>query len=108
MDLPTGKALSEVVKIWDGFSKDAEGPHLYKKDGWYYLLAAEDGTFEHHCITMASSRSIWGPFESYEKNPVLTAFGTKEAVQHTGHGDLYHDGAGGWWAVCLGVRCGDD
>jgi beta-xylosidase len=60
VDLETGKALSETKKIWDGFAgkADAEGPHIYKKDGWYYLLTAEAATFEHHMITKARSRDI--------------------------------------------------
>ena len=69
--------------------EDAEGPHMYKKDDYYYLLAAEDGTFEHHAITMACSKSVWGPFESYPRNSMLCAYSTKEMIQHAGHGDLF-------------------
>jgi beta-xylosidase len=106
IDISTGKALSETKLLWNGFADkdDAEGPHIYKKDGYYYLVAAEAGTFEHHMITAARSKDIWGPYESCENNPVLTAFGTEEYVQHTGHGDLFEDGNGDWWAVALGVR----
>ncbi len=41
-----------------------EGPHLYKKDGWYHLLTAEGGTFYEHAITIARSRAIDGPMRS--------------------------------------------
>jgi len=41
-----------------------EGPHIYKKDGYYYLLVAEGGTFEHHMLSIARSTSIWGPYAS--------------------------------------------
>lgn len=109
VDIATGEPLSETKLLWDGFAEkdDAEGPHLYRKDGYYYLIAAEAGTFEHHMMTAARSRDIWGPYESCEKNPVLTAFGTKEYIQNTGHGDLFQGRNGDWWAVCLGVRNGD-
>ncbi|CZR69335.1 related to xylosidase/arabinosidase [Phialocephala subalpina] len=105
VDIATGEPLSETKELWKGIKgSDAEGPHVYKKDGWYYLLTAEGGTFEHHMITMARSKNIWGPYESFEMNPVLTAFGTEGLIQNTGHGDLFQDGNGQWWAVALGVR----
>jgi beta-xylosidase len=106
VEIETGKALSETTKIWDGFAgkDDAEGPHIYKKDGWYYLLTAEAATFEHHLIAMARSRNIWGPYESYENNPVPTAYGKGDMIQNTGHGDLFQDGDGKWWITALGIR----
>ncbi|KAJ5731819.1 xylosidase/arabinosidase [Penicillium malachiteum] len=111
IDITTGKKLSDTRPLWgyelaatsEGIS-DIEGPHLYKKDGYYYLLAADGGTFETHRASIARSRDIWGPYEVYENNPVLTAAGTDEYIQNVGHADLFHDGAGTWWAVCLGVR----
>ena len=50
-----------------------EGPHLYRKNGWYYLLCAEGGTGYYHCATMARSRSVWGPYEPDPTNPILTS-----------------------------------
>lgn len=49
-----------------------EGPHLYRKDGWYYLLAAEGGTGLGHSVIMARSKNLTGPYESNPANPVLT------------------------------------
>ncbi|KAJ5728548.1 uncharacterized protein N7483_003056 [Penicillium malachiteum] len=106
VEITTGKPLSEIKTIWTGhLSKgDVEGPHIYKKDGYYYLMAAEGGTWQHHCITISRSTHIWGPYESYAANPILTGDGTDEYVQHTGHGDLFEDASGNWWAVHLGIR----
>lgn len=105
VDIATGKTLSPPQEIWPGWAKyDSEGPHMYKKDGLYFLLVAEGGTFEHHLLSVARSRSVWGPFESYEQNPVLTADGKEEYIQNTGHGDLFQDCDGAWWAVLLGIR----
>ena len=41
-DVDTMKLKPETARtIWDGTAvKITEGPHLYKKDGWYYLFAA--------------------------------------------------------------------
>ncbi|KAJ5369041.1 uncharacterized protein N7496_008801 [Penicillium cataractarum] len=110
IDITSGKRLSEIRVIWKGAEtsndgkSDIEGPHMYQKDGFYYLLAADGGTFENHQVVMARSRDVWGPFEVYENNPVLTASGTDEYVQNVGHADLFQDGSGAWWAVALGVR----
>ncbi|KAJ6013246.1 hypothetical protein N7540_007837 [Penicillium herquei] len=110
VEITTGKALSAIKNIWTGhLSKgDVEGPHIYKKDGYYYLMAAEGGTWQHHCITIARSTNIWGPYESSAANPILTGDGTDEYVQHTGHGDLFEDASGNWWTVHLGIRNGEN
>ncbi|KAF5521852.1 Non-reducing end alpha-L-arabinofuranosidase BoGH43A [Colletotrichum aenigma] len=105
IDIATGKALSEVKEIWGGFAKyDTEGPHFYKRGEWYYLLVAEGGTFEHHMLSIGRSKSVWGLFESWEGNPIMTADGKAEYVQNVGHGELFQDGEGKWWAAVLGVR----
>jgi beta-xylosidase len=59
-------------------------------------------------VSIARSRSIWGPFESYEQNPILSADGTDRYIQHTGHADLFQDADHEWWAVVLGVRNFED
>lgn len=106
IDVTTGKALSETRFLWKGAAgkDDAEGPHIYLKDGWYYLLTAEASTFEGHQINIARSRDIWGPYESCPSNPLLTAFERDEAVRWTGHGDLFQDAQGNWFCVHLGIQ----
>lgn len=106
VDVNTGQKLSDEKVIWRGTGGIwPEGPHIYQKDdGWYYLFISEGGTFEDHMITVARSKSVWGPYEPNPYNPVLTARGTDEYVQHTGHSDMFQDQQGNWWAVCLGVR----
>lgn len=105
IEVETGRRISEEREIWGGHARyDTEGPHIYKRGKWYYLLVAEGGTFEHHMLCISRSENIWGPYEDYERNPVLTADGTNEYIQNTGHGELLQDGSGQWWAVALGVR----
>lgn len=50
-----------------------EGPHIYKHDGMYYLLCAEGGTGYYHSATISRAADIWGPYESYPGNPVITS-----------------------------------
>ncbi|KAH6689906.1 putative xylosidase/arabinosidase [Plectosphaerella plurivora] len=106
IDLETGKKLSESKVLWNGITRVyPEGPHMYKKDGWYYLLIAEGGCFEDHHVIMARSRNIWGPYEVNPANPVLPkTVPNADYIQYTGHGDLFQDHAGQWYFVCLGVR----
>jgi beta-xylosidase len=105
IDLSTGHLLSPASDIWSGHTgKVPEGPHIYKKDGYYYLLIAEGGTHRGHKITMSRSKSIWGPFESFEGNPVLTADPAHPCIQCVGHAELFQDSHGSWWAVMLARR----
>ncbi|KAK3292680.1 glycoside hydrolase family 43 protein [Chaetomium fimeti] len=106
VDLDTG-AVGEWRIIWNGTGGMApEGPHIYRKDGWYYLLAAEGGTGVDHMVTMARSKKLSGPYESYSGNPVLTNANTTSYFQTVGHSDLFHDSNGNWWAVALSTRSG--
>lgn len=104
----TGEKLGEVRKIWRGTGgRYPEGPHLYFKDGWFYLLIAEGGTEYAHSITIARSRSIEGPYEADPANPVLTHCNLQSQssiIQGLGHGDLVQAHDGSWWMCCLGFR----
>jgi xylan 1,4-beta-xylosidase len=85
-----------------------EGPHLFKKDGWYYLMCAEGGTDYEHSEVVFKSKTIDGPFIPYDKNPILTQRhldkNRKNPVTNTGHADLVETPGGKWWAVFLGCR----
>ncbi len=84
----------------------AEGPHLYKVDGTYYLLAAEGGTEFHHAVSVARSASVTGPYEGNRSNPILTHrhLGRGVDVVGPGHSDLVQAADGSWWAVLLAMR----
>jgi len=106
VDLKAGKLLEEPRLVWSGMGGIwPEGPHLYKRDGWYYLMIAEGGTSYDHRITMARSRSPWGPFEAHPDNPVLTHRNKPGSpLQALGHADLVMTAKGDWWATLLAIR----
>lgn len=108
IDPDTGKILSEPVRIWGGTGgRYPEGPHIYRKDGWYYLLISEGGTEYGHMITIARSRTIDGPYSANPANPILThVFQPTQTspVQGTGHGDFVQAGDGSWWMIFLAFR----
>ena len=81
-----------------------EAPHIYKKDGYYYLMLAEGGTEYGHMETIQRSKSIYGPYEKCPHNPILTHRDTPGPIQATGHADMVEDQNGNWWLVCLGIR----
>src|SRR4030095_1692544 len=73
IDIKTGKRLSDIKPLWSGTGGSSpEGPHLYKINGYYYLMIAEGGTEYGHAETISRSRSPWGPFEANPRNPILT------------------------------------
>ena len=108
IDPKTGKQLTESRLLWRGTGgRYPEGPHIYKKDGWYYLLISEGGTELAHGLTVARSRNIYGPYESNPANPILThcrQAGESSQIQGTGHGDLVQAPDGSWWVVFLAYR----
>lgn len=63
-----------------------EGPHLYKRDGWYYLVCAEGGTSYEHAITCARSKNLFGPYEVHPANPLITSYGYDCKLKRAGHG----------------------
>ena len=105
IDIKTGKRLTEPKMLWRGSGGCyVEGPHIYKRDGWYYLLTAEGGTSYGHMVAIARSKSVWGPYESCPHNPILSNRHAYEQIHGTGHADLVQAADGSWWMVHLAFR----
>ncbi len=108
IDLETGKLKGEGQKLWYGNGGSAlEGPHIYKKDGYYYILAAEGGTAEGHHVTMARALNIFGPYISNPANPVLShenAAGQLYELHGIGHADIIQAHDNSWWMAFHGYR----
>jgi xylan 1,4-beta-xylosidase len=85
-----------------------EGPHIMKRFGWYYLYAAEGGTSVNHSEVVFRSKSVWGPYIPYEKNPILTQRDLpedrKNPITSTGHAQFVDGPDGKTYAVFLAVR----
>jgi len=106
IDLKTGKSLSGPPKfLWEGTGGIfPEAPHVFLKDGFYYMLIAEGGTYMEHSARLARAKNIWGPYEPCPHNPVLRPPPADEYIQGIGHADFVEDMNGNWWAVALGTR----
>jgi alpha-N-arabinofuranosidase len=85
-----------------------EAPHLYKVNGYYYLMCAEGGTGANHSEVIFRADSVWGPYVPWDKNPILTQRdlpeGRPNPVTNAGHADLIQTPEGDWYAVFLACR----
>ena len=133
LDLKAFKLVGERHHLWRGAVHGGvfvEGPHMYKHEGSYYLMAAEGGTGVNHAEVIAISflvafgwadfacnpvmlwnswsqgDKVTGPFYPNDRNPILTSrhLSYDNWVHSTGHGDLFQLPDGRWYMVCLGVR----
>ena len=85
-----------------------EAPHIFRKDGKYYLICAEGGTADQHSEVVFRSDSVWGPYVPFSGNPILTQRhldkNRPNAIGTAGHADFVETAAGEWWAVFLATR----
>ena len=97
------KLVGERINIFKGTPLGfTEAPHLYKRNGWYYLLTAEGGTGWGHAVTMARSRKITGPYELHPDTYILSARHRPDVeLQRAGHADLVETQNGETYMVYL-------
>ena len=109
LDLAAMKLVGEVHNVWNGAMRGVhwpEGPHLYKKGEYYYILHAEGGTGPEHAVSVCRSRNVFGPYENNFCNPIFTHrhLGSAYPIQYVGHADLVETSRGDWYMVMLAVR----
>ncbi len=111
VDIDAMALIGERHYLWRGCCGGvwAEGPHIYKKDGYYYLLISEGGTAHEHALAVAISKEITGPYRNNPRNPVLThrQLSYNHPITGVGHADLVELEDGRWYAVALGWRLVD-
>lgn len=96
------KKLSEPELLWYGDNKRApEGPHLLKKEGYYYLFMAEGGTGMGHRITVARSKTLKGNYEPCPYNPIMRQHDEMATIQRAGHGKPVMTQNGEWYMIYL-------
>ncbi len=113
-DVNTDQTFGERKVILDGGVDRStkpvwiEGPHIYKINGKYYLMAAEGGTSVNHSEVILSSDNVKGPYAPYAGNPILTQRDLPEdrpdPITSVGHADLIETPEGDWYAIFLGCR----
>lgn len=98
------KLIGKPKRIFGNEIGITEAPHQYKRDGYYYLMVAEGGTSYEHCVTLARSKKIDGPYEVHPENPIIRAHGTDAYLQKTGHADIVETQEGDTYMVFLCSR----
>lgn len=116
--------IGRPKRIWRGGTDRGcvEGPHLYKREGTYYLMCAEGGTGYGHCVTMARSKDVLGTYEGDPMNPIVTstrmdfysrhdsdflkpfAYNPESDLQKSGHASWVETGTGQDYLVHLCAR----
>ena len=109
VDIEKFELIGEVHNVWNGAMKKVpwpEGPHIYKRGEYYYIMHAEGGTGPEHAVSVCRSRNIFGPYENNYCNPILTHrhLGQKYPIKYVGHADLFETPNGEWYMVMLAVR----
>lgn len=100
------KLVGEIKVIYKGTDLGlTEAPHLYKVNGYYYLLVAEGGTKFEHASTVVRSKNIDGPYELHPDNPLITSWPhPKLELQKAGHGSFVVTQDGEWYFAHLTGR----
>ncbi|CAM4456098.1 glycoside hydrolase family 43 protein [Paenibacillus typhae] len=105
-DAAAQRLTGEPAKLFDCTPlKKTEAPHIYKQNGYYYLITAEGGTGSGHAVTVARSRELAGPYEVDPLNPMLTSRNNPDLpLQCAGHGSLVQTPGGEWYMAHLCTR----
>ena len=108
IDETATRRLSQTTLLYYGSQKRApEGPHLLKRDGWYYLFLAEGGTGMGHRETVARSRTLHGVYEPCPYGPVIRQEDERALIQRCGHAKPVQTPDGRWYFVYLCGRALD-
>lgn len=118
-DAVRGQMTGPVRDIYRADGIFLEGPHIFKRNGWYYLFSADTGTGEGHGQTIQRAKDVWGPYEMYrpadeyrqegEAYSILTSRHHEDILlQKAGHCDLVETQEGEWYAVHLCGRASQD
>lgn len=103
-DMEKGMAGPSRVVFEGSGTGGTEGPHLMKKDGYYYMIAAEGGTGRHHSICVARSENLWGPYEVSPYHPLITSWEKDTILKKSGHGNFVETYQGEWYMTHLCAR----
>ncbi|WP_226017933.1 family 43 glycosylhydrolase [Novosphingobium sp. FKTRR1] len=86
-----------------------EGPKLFRRGDYFYLVTAVGGTGgppTGHMVAVARSRSIYGPWEDCPHNPIVHTLNAAEKWHSRGHASIFEGPAGDWWMIYHGYENG--
>ncbi|MBT0670085.1 family 43 glycosylhydrolase [Novosphingobium profundi] len=107
-----------VENVYDGWkypedwvteAYSLEGPKLFRRGDWFYLVTAVGGTAgppTGHMVAIARSRSINGPWQDCPHNPIVHTWNPQDKWLSRGHATFLEGPGGDWWAVYHGYEKG--
>lgn len=99
------RLIGEPVSIYRGTEIGAtEAPHLFKRNGYYYLITAEGGTLYWHGVRLARSRCLCGPYEADPQPLLTTRHNPEHPLQRTGHASYVETPDGSCYVAYLSGR----
>ena len=100
------KLIGEPVRVSAGTGRgDTEGPNIFKRGDYYYLVLAEGGTRYDRCTTVQRSKNLFGPYEDCPFNPILTSAGQLNCqLERAGHSQAIEGKDGNWYMAHLSSR----
>ena len=111
--------VGPVEQVYDGWrypddwvteAYALEGPKLFRRGEWFYLVSAVGGTAgppTGHMVIVARSRSVDGPWENHPQNPIVRTTDPHEAWWSRGHATIVPGtGPDDWWMVSHGYENG--
>lgn len=113
--LATAGPVEDAYEAWhypDTWVTEAfspEGPKLFRRGDYFYLVNAVGGTggpATGHMIVAARSRSINGPWENCPHNPIQRTVSAAERWWSRGHATCVEGPDGGWSMVYHGYENG--
>lgn len=106
LDSKTLKPKENSIKIFNGTKLSlTEGPHIFKKNNYYYLITAEGGTGYEHAVTIARSKNIYGPYIIHPNTHLVSSHPNLDSeLYKTGHGSICKGSDGRWFLATLSAR----
>lgn len=100
------KLLGKPVRVSKGTTRgETEGPNIFKRGEYYYLVLAEGGTHFYHCTTVLRSKNVFGPYEEDPNNPIIVSVGQENCLlQRAGHSQAIEGADGNWYMAHLCAR----
>ncbi len=86
-----------------------EGPKIFRRQDWFYLISAVGGTAgppTSHMVIVARSRSIHGPWQDCPYNPIVRTKSAEEPWWSRGHASVVPGPDEKWWMVYHGYENG--
>lgn len=112
------RAVSPLEQVYDGWrypdewvteAYALEGPKLFRRGDWFYLVSAVGGTggpATGHMVIVARSRSVHGPWENAPGNPIARTWSNTESWWSRGHATILEAADGTWWMLSHGYANG--